>query len=85
MAVTGTLGYERWFGMSNYSFDAALVNNTALPFKVGSSNPTGPGVLVGLGLNGKLSEKANFTVSYRASLGTHSTRQDLRAGIDMPF
>ncbi len=57
IALLGTVGYERWFGVSGYQVEAELAGNTALPFAVRAAKPTGPGLLVGAGLAGRRSQR----------------------------
>ena len=85
VSLTGVLGYERWFGVSGYQLKATLANNTALTVPLGGSNPTGPGFVMGAGLGGQLAAATMFSVNYRASIGSQSTRQEARASIQLQF
>jgi outer membrane autotransporter protein len=86
IALLGTVGYERWFGVSGYEVEAELAGNTALPFTVRAAKPTGPGLLVGAGLAGSLGETLQVSVDYRGAFGeANARRHEGRVGVQYRF
>ncbi|HYF56133.1 MAG TPA: autotransporter outer membrane beta-barrel domain-containing protein, partial [Salinarimonas sp.] len=80
LSAFATIGYETYFAQSGDTLDLRLVNNTALPFAVALSDPRSPGLVVGAGLQGSLTEALALGVEYRGAFGEGGSRRHQAMG-----
>ncbi len=84
--VYGTIGYERNLAYSGNSVSARLINNTAQPFTVSLADPKGAGVVLGGGINGRISQMISVGVDYKATIGERSAvRHTGQASLNLTF
>ncbi|MGL5363218.1 MAG: autotransporter domain-containing protein [Bosea sp. (in: a-proteobacteria)] len=82
----GTIGYERNLAYSGNSVSARLINNTALPFTVSLADPKGAGLVVGGGINGRISQMISVGIDYKATIGERSAvRHTGQASLNLTF
>ncbi len=73
MTAYADLGYDAYFGVTNGRINGTLANNTASSFSSATPALVSPGISVGLGLVGKVTETATVDISYNGSFGQSST------------
>ena len=80
------VGYERYLTARDQGFVASLINNTALPFQVASSDPLANGLNFKAGLEGNITSTATLTLQY--GLGLQEGQGQMHSGlarIKVPF
>ncbi len=82
----GEIGYEKYLTANNGAVIGSLVNNTALPFEIATTNPVANGWNMKLGAEGKITDTATLTVSYGLALqgGTGQVHTG-QARVKVPF
>jgi opacity protein-like surface antigen len=75
LTAHATIGYETWFAHSGDDVTGRLLNNTALAFTPALSDPRSPGLTVGAGLQGALTETLALGVEYRGAFGEGGSRR----------
>ena len=62
------VGYERYLQAKDNGFVGSLINNTALPFQVATSDPLATGLNFKFGLEGNITSTATLTLQYGVGL-----------------
>jgi outer membrane lipase/esterase len=80
------VGYERYLTARDHGFVGSLINNTALPFQVATSDPLANGLNFKAGLEGNITSTATLTVQY--GLGLQEGQGQMHSGlarVKIPF
>lgn len=80
------VGYEAFLTAKDGGYVGALINNTALPFQVSTSDPLANGLNFKLGLEGRITSTATLTMQY--GLGLQEGQGQMHTGqarVKVPF
>lgn len=80
LTAFGTIGYETYFAHTGDDLSGRLINNTARPFALDLSDPRDPGLTVGAGLQGALTQALAVGVEYRGAFGEGGSRRHQAMG-----